>query len=173
MEEQRTNVLLTEYEVCLADVSQLDSDIWQSGSMLVGVSILLISLLFQRQAQSWVVFAKVLGTAAFGLTVTFIWHKLFSGWLRLIYINFYRMREIEEELDMRRERYIGSLDETLGPPSALGEEDPHVLRVKRMLPSPGLGGPVGIHRILHWLVCVLVAGWIVLVLEQLVHVLSR
>lgn len=165
-------ILLAEYQACLTDVSQLDSDIWQSGSIFMGVSVLGISVLLQQRAQTWADFFVFLGTALLGTAVISIWRKLFSGWTRIMYINFYRMRELEEKLGMWRERYIQTLDETLGLPRALDMDNPRIVAIRKHLPHPGIGGPVGLFRIMRWLVYLIVCGWGALVLVQLIRVLS-
>lgn len=45
--------LPTEYEVWLMDASQLDSGIWQLGTVFMGLSIVGFSLLIQTQAKGF------------------------------------------------------------------------------------------------------------------------
>lgn len=92
--------LLVEYEACLMDISQLDSDIWQAGSVFIGLSVIGFTLLLQTQAKTWGDFVVYVIVSAFGLALLRIWNRLVTGWLRLIHINFFRMREIEMILGM-------------------------------------------------------------------------
>lgn len=163
-------VLLVEYEVCMMDVSQLDNDIWQSGSVFIGLSLIGFTLLIQAQAKNWGGFVVYVVLSIFGLTLLAIWNKLATGWLRLIYVNFFRMREIEMELGMQRERLIACLDEvsSVHVPEGVADE---VSRLKSELAGRGLGGPPGIQSTLTWLVRLIASGWIILLAKQLIYLL--
>jgi hypothetical protein len=166
------DALLTEYEVCLMDVSQLDSDIWQSGSIFLALSLVGISLLVPSKAQTWFDFFVHLGIAVFGLALLFIWRKLVTGWLHLINVNIFRMREIEIELDMWRERYIGYLDGSLGESLEIDKQEPRWARLRNEFRAITPGGPPEVHRSLDWLVLVVGMGWVMLVIKHLVYVLT-
>jgi len=159
------DVLLVEYETCMIDMSQLDSDIWQSSSIFLGLSILGFSLLISTQSQNWTDFAVYIIFSIFGLILLIIWHKLVGSWLRLIHINLHRMREIELELGMHRERLIEFLDEGSGMNA---KDDAAMFAMLRdQFPGKRLGGPPGTRRIIKWLVAFIASGWIVLIIKQL------
>ena len=201
------------------DVSQLDNDIWQSGSvfmvllanpfrwgknavfqviltvqwgitslkgrscgvsslenrvrqqhLFIGLSVIGFTLLIQAQARSWSDFVVHMVLSIFGLTLLGIWNRLVTGWLRLIYIDFFRMREIETKLGMRREQLVACLDEVPGVhiPENMADE---LSELKKELLGRGLGGPPGIQSTLKWLVRLIASGWIILLAKQLIYLL--
>lgn len=174
MSENQTssNVLLTEYEACMMDASQLDSDIWQSGSLIMALSIVSISLLLQTRSKTWVDFLTCVLAAVFGIVILAIWRRLFQGWLYLISVNFYRMREIEDQLGMWRERYIAYVEGTRGSRVSSEERARFAKLVRTVRPRVRLlGGAPGVERVLGWLLLSVVGGWVLLVVEQLGFVL--
>jgi len=162
------DVLLVEYQVCLADASQLDADIWQSGTMFIALSVIAFSFLIQTQAKNWGDFVVYVLLSVFGLILLFIWHQLANGWLRLAHINFFRMREIESILGMQRERLIKFLDTG----QADSQQDAELFsKFKKQFPGNKLGGPIGVQRILKWLTWFIISGWIILLIKQIMYLL--
>ena len=151
------------------DVSQLDNDIWQSGSVFIGLSVIGLTLLIQAQAKSWGDFVVHMMLSIFGLTLLGIWNKLTAGWLRLVEVNLYRMRAIETEVGMQRERLIAWIDGTHGV--RIYDETDELSELKRKLSGSQLGGPPRVRRILKWLVRLIAGGWIILLAKQLIYLL--
>ena len=87
MNENRLNVLLTEYTACLNDVSQLDSDIWQSSYVFLGISIAGYTILIQFQVNNWYELGVSCVVAILGVSLVIVWDKLCYEWLRIIKIN--------------------------------------------------------------------------------------
>lgn len=165
---KKVDILLTEYAVCLNDVSQLDSDIWQSSHIFLGISIVGFTILLQAQVHSWAEIAVHIVISAVGISLVTIWIKLCSGWLRLIHINLYRMREIEEELDMWRERLIYHLEGFKIPRGGSNSKYKKRLKLLRNLSLDGvvIKGPPETRKILKYVVYLIVYGWIALIIKQ-------
>jgi len=165
--DKKVDISLTEYQVCISDVSQLDSDIWQSSYVFLGISIIGFAILLQTQAHDWIDFSVFAITAIFGVSLIIIWSKLCSVWLRLIHINFYRMREIERQLGMWRERYIHYLvslkvsHEEYGP-----EEMERLQQVEKLFKGGGLKDPLAVRKTLKYVHYSIICGWVVLVAKQ-------
>lgn len=97
-EKMGFEILMIEYQTCLSDISQLDSDIWQSGSVFIGLSLAGIALLGQSSVHSLLELISLLGLSLIGIILLFIWRSLIFRWLYIIKVDFYRMAEIEREL---------------------------------------------------------------------------
>ena len=164
------DVLLVEYQTCMADMSQCDSDMWQASGIFIGLSIVGFSVLIQSQAQTWLDYAVYVLLSIFGLFLLFIWHNLVSGWLRLIHINLYRMRDIESMLGMHRERLIEYLDVGSNNNS---KDIPEYQKLRDEFPGRQLGGPVGTRKSMSWLVGLIATGWIALLIKQIIFLLIK
>lgn len=99
-----------EYQACLSDICQLDSDIWQSRALYIGLSLVGIALLGQMEVTTYLDLATQLGIIFIGIALLMLWRRLFLRWLFIIDVEFFGMSEIEHELDMWINRYIHHLD---------------------------------------------------------------
>ncbi|MCL4528192.1 MAG: hypothetical protein M1282_02120 [Chloroflexi bacterium] len=162
------DVLLVEYQTCMADMSQCDSDMWQASGIFIGLSIIGFSILIQSQAQNWLDFSIYILLSVFGLFLLFIWHHLTSGWLRLIHINIYRMRQIESSLGMEREGLIAYLDTGDGRGA---KDTPDLEKLCKEFPVRQFGGPLGTRISMSWLIRLITTGWFLLIIKQFVFLL--
>jgi cyclic pyranopterin phosphate synthase len=160
---------LMEYQVCIMDISQLDSNIWQSGGLFIGLSVAGVSLLIQTQVKNWGNFIVYMMLSAFGLLLLNIWQLLVNDWLRLININLIRMREIEHETGMERERLIQHDDEKNN--LHYRSKADKLFEIKSKFPGKRIGGPPGVRNVLIRLIRVIACGWIVLLAKQLIYLL--
>lgn len=166
--DSKSNVkdaLLVEYQVCIMDASQLDSNIWQSGGVFIGLSVAGISLLIQTQVRDWGDFIVYVMLSAFGLFLLRIWKLLVNDWLRLISIEFLRMREIERQTGMELE---GLIERDQNDADKAGSMD-KLFEIRRLFPGKRIAGPHGVRKILNWLVWAIAGGWILLVAKQLIY----
>lgn len=170
---KKVDILLTEYEVCLNDVSQLDSDIWQSSYIFLGISIVGFTILLQAQAHNWAEIAVHVIVSAVGISLVIIWMKLCSGWLRLIHVNLYRMREIEEELGMWRERLIYYLEGFEEPREDFNSKYKKRSELLKNLSLEGviIKGPPETRKILKYVICLIICGWVALIIKQVVFLI--
>ena len=173
MENTENNILLVEYQVCMNDISQLDNDIWHTTNMFLGVSIVGFLLLIQSQCKSFADFLIYVIFACFGFSLVYLWRKFVYSWLKIIHINFYRMREIEYVLGMKRERYIQFIEEgqvTIDEKYILNdnEKDNLIIAVSVFLKKSKLGGPSGVNKYLRKLMFFVIIGWITLISKQLI-----
>ena len=169
MNENRLNVLLTEYTACLNDVSQLDSDIWQSSYVFLGISIAGYTILIQFQVNNWYELGVSCVVAILGVSLLIVWDKLCSEWLKIIQINLHRMREIEKELCMWRERYIYYLRSDMGAADSLSVEEMNFLKKLdeiNIVKDQRLIGPPSIRRVLRYVKIIIIMGWVIANIKQ-------
>ena len=170
---EKVQVLCGEYQACITDACQLDNDIWQSATIFFGVSFLGFGVLFQMQAEDIFEFATHIVIALVGITLIILWRRLCSGWLRLLHINFYRMREIEEDLGMWKERYIHFFDPPNGIPEHHDTETEKRLQTLQALFAQGdkLKGPTGVSRLLKSVSYLIIGCWIALIVKQAIFLI--
>jgi hypothetical protein len=84
--------------------------VWQTASIFIALSLAGIALLGQSADPSWGRFFLV---ATIGIASVFIlhsWARILRRWTSYDRITLYRMREIETDLGMWKNRYIDDLD---------------------------------------------------------------
>lgn|GEM_PF-4952510 len=113
MDSKTTEILLKEYETCNSAVAGIDSRMWQFSAVisLIGAAIAGAVLGSKQFGSGGVDIAIVVGglsLAALSLT----WLANFRRNQSVRLIIFFRMREIEDQLGMRRNFYIHAWDIT-------------------------------------------------------------
>jgi len=103
MREER---LLREWEAFMRRVESIDARLWQGASILLLLSIGGISLLGWEAPASKTDLIFSVGGSVFSLFVLAVWWFIFHRWIHLQRIYSYRAREIEDELDLRFNRYM-------------------------------------------------------------------
>ena len=97
--------LLREWEIIMRRVESIDARIWQGAGIILIISLGAISLLGWSTpiSQDKMVFAVVAGI--FSILVLLVWWFIFHRWIYLQRIYGYRAREIEDQCDLRVNRY--------------------------------------------------------------------
>lgn len=96
---------LREWEAIMSRVESIDARLWQGAGILLLLSIGGISLLGWDAPVSKADFIFAFGSSVFSLLVLAVWWFIFHRWIHLQRIYSYRAREIEDELDLRLNRY--------------------------------------------------------------------
>jgi hypothetical protein len=97
---------LREWESFMRRIEAIDARLWQGAGILLLLSIGGISLLSWEAPVSKIDFIFSVCSGVFSLSVLAIWWFIFHRWIHLQRIYSYRAREIEDELDLRFNRYM-------------------------------------------------------------------
>lgn len=102
--------LLEEYRLGQEYVVALHEQIWQIGSILIATSLGTFAIIaaFQSITMSSLIISIVSGVISTSLLV--IWYLIMERFGSFIRVSYYRLREIEVELGLWRNRYINYLD---------------------------------------------------------------
>ncbi|NWF77333.1 MAG: hypothetical protein HXY36_01855 [Chloroflexi bacterium] len=114
VERNQQEVLLKEYEVCQQHNDSIGSQVWIATSVFMSVNVALLgaviysmtgSSLLERNIRCLVL---VLGAGI--IAILHFWKRWLNRMQFLTSINYERMREIEDELGMRKNKIAWSLD---------------------------------------------------------------
>jgi len=97
---------LREWEAFMRRIEAIDARLWQGAGILLLLSIGGISLLGWEAPVSKTDLIFSVGSSAFSLSVLAVWWFIFHRWIHLQRIYSYRAREIEDELDLRFNKYM-------------------------------------------------------------------
>ena len=128
--DTRVHALLTEYGLASNNASHLEDSIWNTAAILVTGSIAGLALLGGNVPDSPRLYDYLLRTAvgALSIVLVFWWMKMASVWYFIQNMLYFRIVEIEEELDLYSERYITYIDRAMR-----GIKYPEKPRVKAMI----------------------------------------
>ena len=107
--QEHQDRLLVEYEVAHSKVAKWDNATWQSAAIFLSAS--LAGFVVVAQISNFSIYRTFL-VCIIGLTAIFVlsgWYRLIQRWHRYKRITYYRIREIEGELDFWQNRYIQHL----------------------------------------------------------------
>ena len=109
--DYRLQTLLKEYETCAGDVFHLDTRFWQ----LTAIFALLVAGLagFLAQSDQLRDGARDIEITALGIFmagISLVWFSLYWGHFRAQQLTYFRMREIEAGLGMRKGLYVHAVD---------------------------------------------------------------
>lgn len=172
LSDARIQALLVEYGRSSDNASHIEDSIWNTAAVLVTGSIAGLALLGGNIPNSPRPYDFVVRAAigAISIVLVFWWKKMASVWYSVQNILYYRIVEIEEELDLYSESYIMYSDKALR-----GIKYPERPRVGAMisvmkdqfkpLNVPSMVNRIGWFLILVWLVflasqVVAMLGWI-------------
>jgi hypothetical protein len=105
-ETDHDKFLLKEYELCQDHVKHLDLNIWTTASIVGLGSIGSLAL----PVSSRIGLPELYAIAILVITVAWIWWAMASRWWDVQHASLIRMKHIEEELHLFRNRYIAFLD---------------------------------------------------------------
>jgi len=166
----RVQTLLKEYELAKNNADHLEEIIWNTAAVLITGSIAGLALLGGTIPDSPRPYDYLLRTAvgALSIILVFWWKKMASIWYFVQNMLYYRVNEIEEELDLYSERYITYIHN-----AARGEKYPHKPRVNAMI-SVMLAQykPLNVPRTVAHIGWVLIFVWLVFLAAQVAAMLG-
>lgn len=128
---QHQDKLLQEYGLAQEYALTIHEHVWQIGSILIAASLGVFGVVVSREQTT---FGVALFAGFFSSTLIWIWYAMMCRYSSFVQVSYYRMREIEEELGMWRNRYIHFLD-NLGTAAAEPASDERLTKL--------MGKPVG------------------------------
>ena len=166
----RVQALLKEYELSFTNAAHLEDSIWSTAAVLVTGSIAGLALLGSTIPDDPRPYDYLLRAAIGALSITLVywWQRMASVWYFVQNMLYYRIVEIEEELDLYSESYIHYLDR-----ASRGEEYPERPRVKAMISAMKAHyTPLSVPRTVNRMGWVLIAVWLVFVASQVAAMLG-
>jgi len=166
----RVEILLKEYELCTGDANHLEEVIWATAGVLVTASIAGIGFLGGSIPSNPRPYDYLLRAGIALLSVIFVWswRIIASRWYSIQRVMYYRILEIEEELDMYKERYVSHLDEALE-----GGTYPESERINAMIEATRAkhrpGGVRGSVDRIGWILTVV---WLIFLVSQIAAMLN-
>lgn len=167
-DEQTQDILLKEYELAQTAFHELEKNTWQTAGIFVVLSIGGVSLLLTRNQHDWTNFFIVTGIGLISILILWLWYGgIYYRWWALQGVFIYRMREIETEIGMWKERYIHYLNvtRTWKRPYALGDEKDRLARLDSEIRHYATASARARMRAL---VFALILGWILLIIYELI-----
>lgn len=162
----RLEVLLKEYELCQKAGHHFENNIWQSIAVFTTLSIAGISFLAQLNAQSSRVLILKIGVACIFIIILALWKGMMARWNSMQFTEYYRMTEIEEELNMWRERYLKYMSRaSIGSNQALEDEEPQYINLRRKL-GRGYVGP-RVRESINLVAWLLLISWVIFLIGEL------
>ena len=110
MDKEHYEILLKEYEVSQAFSTQMGSQVWRTASIFIALSLAGIALLGQSADHSWARLSVISVVAFASVSILTLWARALRRWTSFDAVTQYRMREIESELGMWKNRYIDYMD---------------------------------------------------------------
>jgi len=160
----RDQALLKEYELSRTNAEHLEDSIWNTAAILVTGSIAGLALLGGTIPDSPRPYDYLLRAAIGALSIILIywWKKMASVWYFIQNLLYFRIVEIEEELDLYSESYITYIDKAMR-----GEKYPERPKVSAMISAmkahyKPLSVPLTVNRIGWFLIVV----WLVFLASQ-------
>jgi hypothetical protein len=166
----RIQALLKEYELSRTNADHLEDSIWNTAAILVTGSIAGMALLGGTIPESPGFYDYLLRAAIGALSIILVywWKSMASVWYFIQNMLYYRIVEIEEELDLYSESYIIYIDKAMR-----GEE---------IFERPGVGSmisamkeqykPLNVPRTVNRIGWLLIAVWVAFLAAQAVAMLG-
>ncbi len=166
----REQALLKEYELSRTNADHLESSIWSTAAVLVTGSIAGLALLGGTIPESPGLYDYLLRAAIGALSIILLywWKKMASVWYYVQDMLYFRIVEIEEELDLYSESYIIYIERALR-----GEDYPERPRVDAMIAAmKDRYRPLSVPRIVGRIGWLLIAVWLVFLASQVAAMLG-
>jgi hypothetical protein len=168
--DTRVQVLLKEYEISRINADHLEDSIWKTAAVFVSASIAGLGLLGGTIPESPRLFDYMLraGIAVVSIVLVYWWKKMASVWYFVQNMLYFRVVEIEEELDLYSESYISYIDRALR-----GEKYPERPRVNAMISTmKAQYRPLSVPRTVDRIGWVLIVVWLVFLASQVAAMLG-
>jgi hypothetical protein len=163
--ESRIEVLLKEYELCTNDANHLEEVIWTTAGVLITASIAGVGFLGGTIPTKPTPYDYLLraGIALPSIAFVWSWRIIASRWYSIQRMMYYRIIEIEDELDMYKERYIAYLDYAVE-----GKTYPQSPTINAMITAmKSKHKPGGVRQTVNRVSWILVAVWFIFLLSQI------
>ena len=168
--DSRVQALLKEYDLAFANAAHLENNIWNTAAILVTGSIAGLALLGGSIPDNPRSYDYLLRAAVGALSIILVywWKRMASVWYFVQNMLYYRIVEIEEELDLYSESYITYLDR-----ASRGEEYPERPRVNTMISAMRAQyKPLSVPRTVGRIGWVLIVVWLVFLGTQVAAMLG-
>jgi hypothetical protein len=168
--DTRVQVLLKEYDIAHSDAAQLENNTWNTAAILITGSIAGLALLGGTIPDNPKLYDYLLRTAIGALSITLVywWKRMASVWYFVQNMLYYRIVEIEEELDLFSERYIYYLDR-----ASKGEEYLEIPCVETMISAmKAQYKPLNVPLTANNLGWVLIMVWFIFLASQVAAMLG-
>ncbi len=168
--DTRVQALLKEYELSRTNANDQEESIWNTAAVLVTGSIAGLALLGGTIPDSPMPYDYLLRAAIGALSVILVywWKKMASVWYFIQNMLYFRIVEIEEELDLYSESYISYIDR-----ASRGEKYPERPRVNAMISAmKAQYRPLSVPRTVDRIGWVLIAVWLVFIASQIATMLG-
>jgi hypothetical protein len=170
LSDVRVRALLKEYELSYSNANHLENSIWNTAAILVTGSIAGLALLGGTIPVSPRPYDYLLRAAIGALSIILVywWKKMASVWYFIQNMLYFRIVEIEEELDLYNESYINYLDR-----ASRGEKYPERPGVNAMISAmKEQYKPLNVPRTVGRIGWVLIVIWIIFLLVQVAAMLG-
>ncbi len=170
LSETRVQALLKEYEVSRKNADHLENSIWNTAAILVTGSIAGLALLGSTipEAPGLYDYLTRAAIGALSIILVFWWKRMASVWYFVQNMLYYRIVEIEEELDLYSESYIIYID--------------RAMRGEEILERPGVGmmisamkdqyKPLSVPRTVNQIGWLLIVIWLAFLGTQIAAMLG-
>lgn len=168
--DARVEVLLKEYELCTNDANHLEEVIWTTAGVLFTASIAGIGVLGSTVPANPKPYDYLLRISLSILSIIFLWSWkiIASRWYSIQRMMYYRIIEIEEELEMYKERYVSYLDKAVE-----GKQYPQDQRINTVVETMRAKHiPGGVRRMVNNIVWILSVVWLVYLVSQVVAMIG-
>ncbi len=161
----RDQALLKEYELSRTNADSLEASIWNTAAILVTGSIAGLALLGGTLPDTPRPYDYLLRAAIGALSIVLVywWKKMASVWYFIQNMLYFRIVEIEEELDLYSESYITYIDTALR-----GEKYPERPRVAAMISAmKSQYKPLSVPKTVNRIGWVMIGVWLVFLASQI------
>lgn len=171
LEKENKEILLKEYETTRLAFNQVEGNVWQSAAIFIFLSLGGISALFSINKHDWGSFFAVASIAFISISILIIWYQAAKRWWGLEGVLLFRMREIESKLGMWANRYLQYLDTTrIYRKEYIFSDKEEKERFSELDKEIKNYGKVSARNWMRLIVSILVIGWILLTIRELVLV---
>ena len=170
LSDNRVQALLTEYELSRTNADHLEEVIWNTAAVLVTGSIAGLALLGGTIPDSPRPYDYLLRAAIGVLSIILVywWKNMTSVWYFVQNMLYFRIVEIEEELDLYSESYINYIDKALS-----GEKYPERPGVNEMISAmKAQYRPLSVPRTVSRIGWLLIAVWLFFLATQVAAMLG-
>jgi hypothetical protein len=171
LSEEKKEVLLQEYDLCDKHIGRLDTLIWQTASLIYPISLAGFTYFGIASTHTPDRFFAVLAVGIGSVTLLVIWYMLSRLWFRFQSIAFYRMVEIEDEIEyMWRFRYSSFM----GKPNTQRKkafkkmDDEEQSRYQKLDNLMGDFRGIGLRPAAAYVTLIFVFGWVATIIREYV-----
>jgi len=168
MANEYQDALLKEYESCDAQVSRIDTLIWQTASVVFPIALAAFAYFGLTSTHTADQFFVVLAVAIGSVTLLITWYLLSRQWYGYQAIAFYRMREIEAELGLWHYRYSFLMRRPSAERKSVIErmDDGEKARFQKMESHVGRFPRIGLRAAVATITTIFLVGWIALLVRE-------